>query len=172
MMATPESWIKKTFKDLRFTPVALPSSGWEEFRSQIEHRKLVDAMHITCQSINKEAGQMIIYERLYLPPQKVICKYMFERPSMECQMALTLRETGPTLVYSSYKPNRVVGYGAIKDFYQYFVQPSQWTVKHELRVYPAVVNNIDLQQWFTYLLSGFRNSRKPRPKDYGVPKFK
>jgi hypothetical protein len=168
-LGTPQLRIKKTFKHPPLDTAEARALTLEQFRSQIERCKLLERMQTTRDIINQEAGRMILYQDLYIPSENVMCKYTFEEPKVNYQMALTLRENGPTLVFSLHKPNHTAGWGVIREGYHYVVQPSRWEIKLELRVYPEIVNNLDLRGWFTYLLSGFRNRRKPLVKNCLVP---
>jgi uncharacterized SAM-binding protein YcdF (DUF218 family) len=177
-MGTPQSWVKKTDKDLHLATAGPGRPTLEEYRSEIEHFKLLESMHSTYESINKEAGGSLLLEQLFLQPHHFICTYTFGKPVMNYQMALVVDESGPRLVFSLHKPARVSRHYAIQDFYQlvvhpghHFLQSGYGLIKHQLRIFPAIVNNIDVQQWFAYLLNGFRPGYKPLEKHYPVPKF-
>jgi len=165
-MATTQLWIKKTVKDLHLAPGEARYPAVKEFRLQIERSRLLEAMHTTYDSINNEAGAAILLELLYLQPQFALCKYTFERPGVDYEMQLVLPADGPTLVFSLHRTNETAGVPAIQIVHRFFMHPSQRAVRHKLRINPSMVTNIDLREWFTYLLSGFRNSRKPLAKKF------
>jgi len=177
-MTTAQPWIKKTLKDLHIATAEPGGPALEDFRSQIERCKLLDQMQATRALINEEAGRMILDEQLYQQPQYLVCAYTFEKPRMNYKMALVLDESGPRLVFCLHNPDRAAGRYAIQGFYplfayssHHFGYPRHWGIKHQLRVYPATVNHLDLQGWFTYLLSGLHNSRKPLAKNGLVPRL-
>jgi len=160
-MATPHSWINKASKDLKASAPKSSSPTAEEFRSQIQRYKVLEAMHAIYEAINQEAGAFVLRELLYLPPQKSICSYTFARHGVNYEMELVLTESGPTLFFSRHKTNQTLGGRVMQEFYRLFGNPEHPNIKHQLRIYPAIVSDFHVQEWFTYLLSGFRHSRKP-----------
>jgi hypothetical protein len=171
-MAAPQSWVKKSLKHLNLSTVEPERPALDEFRRQIERCNLIVRMQETHDLINKEMGRIIVFQDLYIQPQAIMCKYTLETPKVHYQMALVLRENGPALVFSSHRPSAAAGQGAIENFCRKFLPPSMDVIKHELPVNPEVVNDIDLQEWFSYLLSGLRNSYKPLvKKQYGQAKL-
>jgi hypothetical protein len=160
-MAAPHSWLNKASKDLKASAPKSSSPTPEEFRSQIQRYKVLEAMHSIYEAINQEAGAFVLRELLYLPPQNLICTYTYARNCVDYQMELALTENGPTLFFSRYKTNRTSGGRAMQESYRLFGNPARPKIKHQLRIYPAIVNDFHAQEWFTYLLSGLRHSRKP-----------
>jgi len=167
-MATPQLWIKQAVKYLDLAPVRAQCRAVKEFRLQIEQSKLLEGMHKTYDSINREAGAKILEELLYIQPQYVICKYIFDGPGVDYEMQLVLPEQGPNLVFSLQRTNETAGVPGSQIVRRFFMHPTQPTVRHKLLSSPSMVDNIDLRDWFTYLLSGFRNSRKPLAKKFSA----
>lgn len=125
-------------------------------------------MHAAYDSINKEAGSAVLREMLYLAPQYSICKYTFERRGVDYEMRLLLSEDGPKLLFSLRKTHDGAKGHAIRNLFSFLARRAKPKIKHELGVCPSTVNDIDVRQWFSYLLSGFRKGRKPREKKPSV----
>jgi hypothetical protein len=128
---------------------------------------LVEKMHAKHDAINAEAGQNLLYEELYLQPNRCIRRYDFERGGIDYHMSLSILRHGPTVIFSSFKsrnwierlthPNgRQTGERRVSDQY-------------ELLIDPPAVSNADLEHWFTYLRSGLRRTLKPESKVHRLP---
>lgn len=118
------------------------------------------AIHVR---INKEASHPIVLEQLYLQPQPRQRVYTYERGGISYMLAIEIEAAGPTAIFQS----RISNFRAVSllwRLYHYLARPDGPRIKLTLPINPAALTEDDMQQWFRYLLSGFRRSLKPSPR--------
>ena len=160
-MSTTQPWITDILQKFHLN-ITAPTNGHclDLYRSMIDRARLSERMHEICLAINSEAGQNILYEQSFIQPQQMLCQYTFANGDIEYEMSVAFLAAGPTVVFASHrrdnKPRQVLRvYG---DFLDKFTSISY---SHCL-IDPLTISDDDLQQWFTFLLSG--NHRKWSPK--------
>ena len=141
------------------------------FSSQNQQRRLLDGLHTVRDDINRTAGRLVVDEQAYDQPQLQLCKYTLRREGVNYQMTLIQVECGPIVVFSWYHTPHRTRLRRILGLFAAHQDPEHPKIKYKLQFYAATVNNVDLQQWFTYLLSGLRCSFKPSSKNGVVPKY-
>jgi hypothetical protein len=165
-MDTGQSSITDALKNLHLRTDHTGRLGFGRYRTEIERCELLEKLHLVREAINREAGQLIVEEQMYIQPQTIQCKYTFEEGGMVWEMTLVLTRNGPTMVFSWWKRDGRRKWGGIRRLYSCFRGSSERVLTLKLQFQPATVNNADLEQWFTYLISGFRDSFRPaRAKD-------
>jgi hypothetical protein len=127
----------------------------------IKRSRLIERMHEIYLSINSEAGQNILYEQSFLQPQQVLCQYTFDKEDIVYEMSVAFSAIGPTLVFASHRRDNMPH--QILRLYGNFVDKMSCISYWECPIDPSTVSENDLQQWFTFLLSG--TSRKWSPKN-------
>lgn len=154
------NWIRPLLSDLDLighTPEAKdPAEIWKE----LERSRLLDRLRELPALINKEAGYPLVNVQWFLPPQKVVCTFTVRKPKTEYGIQIVLRKGGPVLVFYSKKPRsrgNSSGYG----LYRYLGVGTGVDVKLRRAIRPTEVTDQDLQEWFSYLLSGFQDSFQP-----------
>ncbi len=85
-----------------------------------------------------------------------MCKYVYAMDGVEYAMALSIRRTGPYIVFFSRKLP-AADYGEYYA-YQYSRAPRKVSVKLRVPIDTDTVTEADLEQWFSYLLSRFQES--------------
>lgn len=132
---------------------------FSRYRLMIDRSRLVERMNATCDAINADAGLPIIYDEVFVQPHELACSYVFVRNKIECRMSLAILPEGPTLIFSCFKPDHWVE--RVVRRFGFPLDEEREKVACEVLINPATVNDAQLQQWFTYLLSGLRGPFKP-----------
>jgi hypothetical protein len=128
------------------------------FRSMIDRAQLAEKMGVLCNSINEQAFAGLIYEEVFTAPSPIVRRYVYAKDNIEYSLTLAILYDGPGVIFSSSKPNdwtsRLRRYWGLYSL-------GRNNVAFKLVINPATVNTAELQQWFTYLLSGLRFSFRP-----------
>jgi hypothetical protein len=159
-MSTTRPWITDILNEFRLNTNPENCPGFDSYRMMINRARLMERMHEIYLKINSEAGQNILYEQSFLQPQQILCQYTFDRGDVEFDMSLGFLATGPALVFSSHRRDNLPIH--ISRLYGNFVN-KMTSIKHwECLIDPLMVSDRDLQQWFTFLLSGARRKWSPK----------
>ena len=165
-MSTTQPWITDILKKFHLN-VTAPRNGHslDLYRLMIHRARLIERMHQICLSINSEAGQNILYEQSFIQPQQMLCQYTFANGDIEYEMSVAFLAAGPTVVFASHRrdntPHQVLRvYG---DFLDRFTSITY----RQCLINPSKVSDADLQQWFTFLLSGTRRKWSPKTGRWG-----
>jgi hypothetical protein len=127
---------------------------------KIEESQVAERIRQIVAEINRAAAYYMLDLQEFLPPQRTILRIGFSKRFAEYVLEIDAREGGAA---------SVVFYSLSKVFdlwQQFFRNPSRLrkpSVSLELDIDPAEILNDDLQRWFSYLLSGFKNKLKPHP---------
>jgi hypothetical protein len=134
--------------------------------AQIEESRLVERMGQMVGDINRAAGYYMLELQDFLPPQRTILSIRFSKRYAEYVLEIVAREGGvASVVFHSL--SKVFAF-----WEHYFGNRSQLrkpSISFQLDIHPAEILDDDLQRWFSYLLSGFKNKLKPHAaqKIYG-----
>lgn len=128
----------------------------------IDHARLVERMHEIYLSINSEAGQNILYEQSFMQPQQMLCQYTFDKGDIEYEMSVAFLTCGPALVFASHRRDNMPH--QVLRLYGNFVDKMTSIRYWECLIDPSQVSDSDLQQWFTFLLSGTRRKWSPKTR--------
>jgi hypothetical protein len=138
------------------------ASAVEEGRARVETSGLVTTMLETCASINSIAGKTIIEAQCFLPPEPILCCFIFVDGGTEYLIRLELQGAIPTLVFSERRWRDKV----TNDFVRWLhrladIEPVVINVRlvHEFQDPSVPVEQV--RKWFMYLVSGMERSYMP-----------
>jgi hypothetical protein len=138
------------------------TSSLEEGRARVEASGLVTTMLETCAAMNSIAGKTIVEVQCFLPPDPILCCFIFVDGGTEYLIRLELQGAIPTLVFSVRKWRDKV----TNDFVRWLhrlahIEPVIINVKlvHEFEDPHVSVEQV--RKWFMYLVSGMEHSYKP-----------
>ena len=152
----------------RFHPTQKPTQDLHRGQLMVACAQLAERMHAVRDAIHSEAGQNSIYEEVYAQPHEFFRRYVFEKDNIDFHMSLAIVSAGATMRFSSFTAKHWIG--RLINPFGNPIGKIRVNIKCQLLIDPATVTDTDLEQWFTYLLSGLRRSFKPanripRPKD-------
>jgi hypothetical protein len=136
----------------------------ERGRELVENSGLLRMMQETCVSINKMAGSVIVDSHSFLPPEPVICCFIFVEEGTEFVIRLEVQGAIPTLVFSERRWRDTVTNDFVRWAYRLAeIEPVTITIKlvHEFQKGAIAVEMEQVRQWFLYLISGMDRSRAP-----------
>jgi hypothetical protein len=131
-----------------------PAKLWDELEQSTFLPRLREAARL----INSEAGYQLMHIQWFLPPQRIVCTFSVKKEKADFKMQLVLRQAGPTMIFYSRGPGSGVNYSRL---YRYLAGDTSGNVRLRRVLLPADVTDKDLQEWFTYLLSGFQETFTP-----------
>jgi hypothetical protein len=158
IMKAEGDWINSLLKRNLLQPKEENSVDLKPCWGQIEECRMVERIGEIVEDINGAAGNRILDLQDYLPPQATVLRIMFSKWHTEYVLEIVAREGGAAAVmfYSLSK---------LSDLWQSCFRsrsrPVSPSISLELEIHPAEVVSDDLQRWFSYLLSGFKNKFKP-----------
>ena len=136
--------------------------GIEQARERVEKAGLVQMMLETCALINRMAGRTIVDSHSFLPPEPILCCFIFLEGGAEYFMRLELQGAIPTLTFAERKWRDTV----TNDFVRWAhrladIEPVTITIKlvHEFQDISVSVEQV--REWFMYLVSCMDRSRTP-----------
>jgi hypothetical protein len=148
-------------RERQLTPVD-DMYGVERARERVEKSGIVPMMLETCSIINKLAGRTIVDVHSFLPPEPILCCFIFVEDGAEYFMRLELQGSIPTLTFAERKWRDTV----TNDFVRWAhrladIEPVTITVKlvHEFQEVRVSVEQV--REWFIYLVSCMDRSRTP-----------
>jgi hypothetical protein len=134
----------------------------ERARERVEESGIAQMMIETCASINKLAGRTIVDSHSFLPPEPILCCFIFVEGGAEYFMRLELQGAIPTLTFAERKWRDTV----TNDFVRWAhrladIEPVTITVKlvHEFQDISVSIEQV--RNWFIYLVSGMDRLRTP-----------
>jgi hypothetical protein len=137
-------------------------SDFDRYLRMVARSNLLERMHITREAIHSQAGRRLMYEEVYLQPNRSVCRYVFLTKNHKFHMTLAILSAGPTVTFSCSKTHDWIG--AIMHPFGRRLAKKRVTVRCKLLIDPETVSDNDVKQWFSYLLSGLRRSLKPADK--------
>ena len=126
--------------------------------AQIEECRMVERMGEIVEDINGAAGYYMLELQDYLPPQVTILRIVFAKWHAEYVLEIVARECGAAAVVF-YSLSRISELW--KPYFRNQSRSVNPSISLELDIHPAEILDDDLQRWFSYLLSGFKNKLKP-----------
>jgi hypothetical protein len=119
-------------------------------------------MQETCGAINEMVGSSIVDAHSFLPPEPILCCFIFVEDGAEYLMRLELQGDIPTLVFTE----RIWRDTVTNDFVRWAhrlaeIEPITINVKlvHEFK--DLRISAEQVRQWFMYMISGFDRSHTP-----------
>jgi hypothetical protein len=164
-MSTTGSWIGEMIQKFHLRENVIDDSRIDRFRLMMDRSSLPERMSATCGAINAQAGRGVIYQEVLLQPHPVTRRYTFENHKSITIMELAILFEGPGVVFSFNKTKPWVK--RVKSYCGYCTEEKKHVVC-KVVIDPAIVSDAEIQQWFTYLLSGLQNSFKTRQKEPSV----
>jgi hypothetical protein len=134
----------------------------DQARERVEKSGVVQLMNETCTLVNKLAGRTIVDVHSFLPPEPIICCFIFAEESAEYFMRLELQGTIPTLTFAERKWRDTVTNDFVRWAYRLAdIEPVTITVKlvHEFRDIRVAPEQV--REWFMYLVSSMDRSHTP-----------
>ncbi len=162
MMGTSYSWVGEVEQAPHLSDEAIEPSNFERFRGMLDRAYLLDRANAAATSLNFQAGELLIYSELFTDTHPVVGRYIIEEECNTFTMELAILPDGPGVVFSSRKSRPWV-----KKLQRYCgYRPDEKTrVICKRNINPGSVSDAEIQQWFTYLLSGLHQSLKPAPME-------
>jgi hypothetical protein len=136
--------------------------GIERARERVEASGIVNMMIETCKTINGMVGRTIVDMHSFLPPEPILCCFIYPENGTDYFMRLELQGTLPTLSFSERKCRDTVSNDFVRWVHRLAdVDPVIITVKlvHEFEEVRASAEQVQL--WFKYLISGLDRSYIP-----------
>jgi len=131
-------------------------------RKRVEASGLISTMMETCTTINKIAGENIVDMHSFLPPEPILCCFIYVEGGTEYFMRLELQGGVLTLSFAERKCRDTLSSDFVRWVHRLAdVEPVSINVKlvhefHEIRVSVEQV-----QECFKYLISGLNRSYLP-----------
>jgi hypothetical protein len=135
-----------------------------ERRSRLETSGLPRLMESVCDTINREAGRVIVDGHSYMAPQPLVNCFTFIRHDMEYVMQLELHGANPILVFVARKWRDGSANSFIRWFVRLILPVASESIVHTCQVEENCVSEQDVKAWFFYLLSGLRRRFLPHPR--------
>jgi hypothetical protein len=133
-------------------------------RQLVDDSGLLRMMQETCTSINQMVGGVIVDSHSFLPPEPVICCFIFQEHGTEYIIRLEVQGETPTLVFSERRWRDTVTNDFVRWAYRLAeIEPVTITVKmtHEFQEEHLSVGMEQVRGWFLYLISGMERSHAP-----------
>ena len=158
MSATSSPWIGNVLTKFHLRSNVTDNFRMDRYRLMMDRSSLIERMYDTCHAINSCAREGIIYGEMFSRPHTIAIRVGFIRGDVEYLMSLGMLDGRPTLLFSSRKDYQWEK-GVLSKFRHALKRKENLICK--LVINPSTVSDVDIQQWFTYLLSGLQRSFKP-----------
>jgi len=136
--------------------------GIEQARQWVEASGIINMMVETCKIINGMVGRTIVDMHSFLPPEPILCCFIYIEGGSEYFMRLEMRGAIPTLNFSERKCRDAVSNDFVRWVHRLAdIEPVTITVKlvHEFQEINVSVDQV--REWFKYLVSGLDRSYMP-----------
>jgi hypothetical protein len=130
----------------------------DNYRAMVERSSLIERIYGTCRAINAHGRDGLIYGQMFARPYALAFRVGFVRGNTESRMSLAILNEGPALIFSSIKVEPLDSHG--RHYFRHFRRRREKFICR-IALNPAAVKDAEIQQWFTYLLSGLKRSFKP-----------
>jgi hypothetical protein len=130
------------------------------YRAQIEECQLPERIGKIVADLNRAAGYHLLEMVYFLPPQKTVLRVSFSKDETDYEMEIVLDEHSAAVVFYSLK-------GISKGWARYFsisTRRRNRTTFFDLDFQAAEIQEENLNNWFSYLLSGLEKKFRPGPK--------
>ena len=134
----------------RFDPVAV----WARLKEYDVPERVLQAVFRS----NREMGDDALEYLEYLPPQASVLHVEYRRRRRIFTMALVLRDDGPRAVFYEQK-----SHGLLLRYIFGHNRP-RFKVALSRRFQPEQLTEAEIQEWFSFLLSGFKRLHAPEKK--------
>lgn len=130
-------------------------AGVQRARALVEASGLIGMMVETCSAINRIAGENIVDMHTFLPPDSMLCCFIFVENGTDYFMRLELEGSIPTLSFAERKCRDTYNIDFVRWVHRLAdIEPVTITVKlvHEFQDIQVSVEQV--REWFKYLVSG------------------
>ncbi|MGA9471336.1 MAG: hypothetical protein WBV36_02660 [Terriglobales bacterium] len=132
------------------------------FREQLDQSELLAAMGRIADEVNTKAGNLLIDVQSYLPPEALVRSFCFGKDGQDYVLQLESWGPKPTVVFLSRKWRRLLFMNSLDWVYRCLgVEEYVIDVKFSSLFRPEQVSEADVENWFTYLISGFDRAFAP-----------
>lgn len=141
------------------------------FREQLDQSDLLTTMERIADTVNEKARELLIDVQSYLPPEALVRSFSFHKGDQDYVLQLESWGPTPTMVFLRRKwrdPRLLKSFGWI---YRLFgVEEYVIEVSYSSLFRAEQVTEVDVERWFTYLISGFDRVFAPSvPQNDGIP---
>ncbi len=150
------------FLNARHLIIADDYLGIEQARERVEASGIVNMMFETCATINGMVGRTIVDMHSFLPPEPILCCFIYVEEGTEYFIRLEMQGAIPTLSFSERKCRDTVSNDFVRWVHRLAdIEPVTITVKlvHEFQEFHVSVEQV--REWFKYLVSGLDRSYIP-----------
>ncbi len=102
-MATTYTWIGDVLDTPHLAEDNLESSRFERFRMMFDSSHVLYRANATCNSLNMQAGEIVIYPEAFTDTHPVIGRYTVDDDDADLTMELAILPEGPGVVFSCKK---------------------------------------------------------------------
>src|SRR5262245_20626971 len=89
-MATTYSWIGDVLQTPHLEENHLDHPGFDRFRTMFERAEILARANAICTSLNKQAGEVVIYSEIFTDTHPVIGRYMVEDENADLTMEIAI----------------------------------------------------------------------------------
>ena len=141
------------------------------FREQLDQSELLAAMARIADEVNAKAGNLLIDVQSYLAPEALVRSFCFGKDGQDYILQLESWGPKPTVVFLTRKWRRLLFLNSLDWVYRCMgVEEYVIDVKFSSVFRPEQITEADVENWFTYLISGFDRAFAPTvPQDGGLP---
>jgi hypothetical protein len=131
-------------------------------RDRVEASGLVGMMMETCSTINRIAGENIVDMHSFLPPESILCSFIYVENGTDYFMRLEVEGSIPTLSFAERKCRDTYNIDFVRWVHRLAdIEPVTINVKliHEFQEIDASIEQV--REWFKYLVSGLDRAYIP-----------
>ncbi len=151
------NWVKPLLKSMGLVGSTDAAEHFLNLRMEIEKSGLVKNVTEITSQINSEANNRILDVHEFLPPARSIARVSFSKNRVDYILEIVVRLAGPKVVFYTSRKARV----GFQVFFGGDPVAASCKVELSLPIRPELVTAGDLQLWFVYLLSSFKEKFKP-----------
>jgi hypothetical protein len=138
------------------------SAAVEKGREIVEKSALLPLMFETCTAINTMAGETIVDVQSFLPPEPILCCFIYEEGGTEYVMTLELQGATPFLVFSERRWRDTMTNSFIRWLRPIAgTEPITINTKLVHALQDVGVSAQQVRKCFMYLISGMERSQTP-----------
>jgi hypothetical protein len=161
---TQGDWVNSLLKQQKLVlPNEENSVDLKPCWAQIEECQMSERVRQIVADTNRAAGYYMLELQDFLPPQPTILTITFSKRFAEYVLEIVARDGGAATV-AFYSLSKV--FELWEHYFRNQSRSRKPSIALEFDIYPAEIQNEDLQRWFSYLLSGFKSKLKPHASQH------
>jgi hypothetical protein len=157
-MSATSSWVGDVLTRFHLRYNTTEDFRTDRYRLMMDRSSLIERVYGTCRDINSCACEGIIYGEMFARPHAIAIRVGFIRGDIEYLMSLGMLDGRPTLLFSSRREYQWKK--SVLGRFRHSMNTRENLIC-KLAINPSTVSDAEIQQWFTYLLSGLKRSFKP-----------